>query len=309
MTWTEDPSVLGEFSACGKLIMFGEHFVVYGAPALALPLTALSTRVVVERDAALQRPRLALAEGEPDPTAERLLVAAAARLGVSERPWRVAVRSSIPIGYGLGSSAAFSTALLGALASAARISLDTAELNDHAFALEQLVHGAPSGVDNTVISHRCPVWLIKGEHLERLEASGELQLVAASCGAPGSTREAILQVRGFKDQHPERFTELCRQAREIAERGRQAFLAKEAEELGRLMNENHQLLREVGVSTLDLDRLVVRAREAGALGAKLTGSGGGGFMVAVTTKEEAPQLKSSLQEAGAAAVLSIGGNA
>ncbi len=307
MTRPEPSPVLGEFSACGKLILFGEHFVVYGCPALALPLTSLSTDTVVERAASLKHPELALAAGEPDQTAERLLTSAAERLGVADQPWRVRVSSSIPIGFGLGSSAALSVALLGALSQAARRMLTTGELNDHAYALEQLVHGAPSGVDNTVITHRCPVWLIKERPLERLETGGGLRLVAASSGVPGSTREEIARVRRFKDQDRPRFEELCRQARVIAEQGRQAILAQEAETLGALMDQNHQLLCEVGVSTDDLDRLVTRVRQAGALGAKLTGSGGGGFMVAVTSPAAEPRLKSSLLEAGAATVFSIGG--
>ena len=301
------PPVLGRASACGKLILSGEHFVVHGAPALALPLTAVSTEVAVREAPGAAGPLLD--SDAPEALldlAQQMVQAALDCLGLATRtPWRIEVRSSVPLGAGLGSSAAFSVALVGALAQAAGQRLAVEAVNVRAHALEGLVHGSPSGIDDTVISHRRPLWFVKGAGFELLDGPGTLGLVLASSGAPRSTKEAVAAVGALRQAEPARFAELCGRAREVTTRARAAFASGDAKTLGALMNENHELLRGIGVSTAALDRLAVAARDAGALGAKLTGGGRGGFMVALLPVGGEGDVCTALKRAGATQLLRV----
>lgn len=298
---------LGRASACGKLILCGEHFVVHGAPALALPLTAVSTEVTVHEAPGAEGP--VLESDAPEALldlARRMVQAALHGLRIAPRtPWRIEVRSSVPLAAGLGSSAAFSVALVDALARADGRSLDVEALNAQAHALEGLVHGSPSGIDDTVIAHRRPLWFVKGAGFELLDGPGTLGLVLASSGAPRSTREAVAAVGALRRAEPARFASLCERARELTTRARAAFQAGDATALGALMNENHELLRAIGVSTGALDRLTEAAREAGARGAKLTGGGRGGFVVALLPVGSEGDVCAALEHAGATQLLRV----
>lgn len=306
---TEDPGTgpapLAIGRASGKIILFGEHFVVHGGPALALPFTAVSTTVQVFEEEGLGRPRLeSEVRGDMLRTAERVLASALARLVAGSPPWRVAVESTIPIAHGMGSSAAFSVALFSALARARGVDLSLSRLNEEAHALEKIVHGTPSGIDSAVITHGQPMWFIKGRPPQPLLQGGlGARLVLASSGEPGSTREAVAAVNARKEAHPDRFQEQLEEARGIARLGREALLACSAKELGSLMNDNHALLQELGVSSHTLDRLVSAALGAGALGAKLTGGGRGGFMMALVGGSQEARVSQALREAGSTLVL------
>lgn len=303
-----DVRELGRHRACGKLILLGEHFVVYDVPALALPVTVVSTEVVVVEDSDATAPLLITDAAQTRlQTARGMLEKALELLRLEETlPWRVEVRSTIPQGCGLGSSAAFAVALVGALARAGARQLTLARHNELAHTLEGLVHGTPSGIDNTTISHRRPVWFARGRPVELLDGPGTLELVLASSGRPGSTREAVAGVSALRAADRSRFEGLCLRARTLVQQGREAFIAGDAPRLGRLMRDNHALLQQVGVSTDRLDGLVAAAEEAGALGAKLTGGGRGGFVVALAAAGQAALVADALTSAGAAQSLAVG---
>jgi mevalonate kinase len=301
---------LGVGRACGKLILLGEHFVVHGTEALAVPLAAVGTTVEVRRGAArgpaplrLESPDVA---GPERAAAERLAGAALERLGLDVRGgWHVAVRSTIPVGHGLGSSAALAVALVRALAAAAGRALDAAAVNVHAHALETLVHGTPSGVDDTVVTLERPVRFRKGDGLRALRAGGAFGLVLGSCGHGGSTRDAVAGVAALRRAEPARFEALRAEAEEVIGAGVAAFEAGDAARLGTLCDRNHALLRAVGVSNDALDRLAAAARGGGALGAKMTGGGLGGFVLAVVPggAATAERVAAALRAAGAATLL------
>ncbi len=293
--------VLGSHTTCGKFILVGEHFVVHGTPALAMPLHAVSTTVSVVANQGGDGPRLICdVDGDAEALAQRLFAAAMERLDISPRAdWRVAVESTIPIGYGLGSSAAFSTALIGALARARGHALAPEQLNSAAHELERIVHGRPSGIDNTVVSRGEPVRFVRGTAPERIACGGELRFVLASCGYPGSTFEAVASVRRLSEAEPRRFAPLLAAATALVEHAQDAFSAGDAQRLGPLLAQNHSLLQQVGVSTAELDRIVGAALDAGALGAKLTGAGQGGFALAlVAGRSEGAAVAAAMQAAG-----------
>lgn len=299
------------YTACGKCILLGEHFVVHGGPAIALPLRTLCTEVrVKEDDRARGSTRIDcdIPRKEAE-LAQRLLDLAMVRLGIEEaRSWRVTVRSGIPIGYGLGSSAAYSVALVGALARAAKLELSPKRQNALAHELEQLVHGSPSGIDDTVVTHQRPIWFVRGKPIRFLEEKDVPRLVLASCGYPGSTRDAVSSVRALKEAKQDLFAQMCERAGQLARDGLEAMLVRDSGRLGRVLDENHRLLQDLGVSTAELDRLVEAARNAGARGAKLTGAGRGGFMLALVDESTVDTVARSLQRAGASLVIKEGGN-
>ena len=324
---------LSSHRACGKLILLGEHFVVHGAPALALPVASVGTVVSVyeqtaegepggrvwakgrspgkgrtgacaqDEPARLRLPAAPSWSAEATALAEQLCDAAFARLGLAERSWQIAVEESVPVGSGLGSSAAYAVALIGALSEAAGQALSVDELRAHAHELERVTHGDPSGIDDTVVATERPIWFVRGREPLPLAAPAGLRLVLASTGEPRSTREAVARVRERRQHDLEGFSRLCDEAARVAAEGRAALEAAEWRRLGVALDRNHTLLQEIGVSTPSLDALVEAARRAGALGAKLTGAGGGGFSVALVDAASRDAVAAALRDAGAQTIL------
>ena len=290
-------AVTGQYRACGKFILCGEHFVVHGTPAVALPFRSIGTQVTVSPAEQLSL-HTDLDDSVARTLAERVAHVAVERLGLQPR-WRVDVRSSIPVGFGLGSSAAFGAALIGALAHANGQRLSLAQLNEHAYALETIVHGQPSGIDNTVICGESAVRFVRGASFRTVSTTGTLTFVLASCGYPGSTMEAVAGVGRYAVAHPTHFGALLSEAHGLVEGAVAAFEAGDAARLGPLLSRNHQLLASVGVSTPELETLVDAAHAAGALGAKLTGGGRGGFVLALVDQSAAKSVAAALTGAGA----------
>ena len=295
-------------TACGKIILLGEHFVVYGCPAVAVPLTARGTTVELLRDPAGGVDRLESdAPGADLDLANELLRAAIKAVGLPADKGLVArVSSTLPVGYGLGSSASLAVALSGALSELAAADRSTDEIRRLAHHLERVTHGTPSGIDDNVVSRRVPVRFRKGEGARSLVPAGDLCLLLASSGSPGSTREAVASVRGIREADPERFDSLVVRAAALVEQGVTALETGDVVALGLLMDYSHHLLLELDVSTPRIEALVRAARLAGALGAKLTGSGKGGFIVALADPDGEADVARSLEAAGSPLVIRPG---
>ncbi len=302
--------LLGSARACGKLILLGEHFVVHGVPAVAVPVTAVGTTVRVLEDpqgrpAWLDSPFT----GDVKVAGERLLDAALEALGVAPgMPWRVEVQSDVPVGAGLGSSAALSVALVRALSEAAGVDVSIDDVNAQAHALERLVHGTPSGIDDTVVTYARALAFRRSDALGdptiRFLAPGRtLVLVLGAVPREGTTFDAVAAVHARKAADPARFARQCESVTHLVDSGIRAFESGFRRSLGELMDQNHGHLVEVGVSNAGLDRLCSAARAAGARGAKLTGAGRGGFMVALAERGKATEVAAALESAGATTVL------
>ena len=311
--------VLGRGRAAGKIILFGEHAVVYGRPALAVPVAQVQATATVEAGAA-GTGLIILAEdlGEQialrDAPADHPLAVAArltlAHLDRGEPDWRVTVRSTIPIAGGMGSGAAVSTALVRALADAANtqypipnLPLSPATISALVYEVEQLHHGTPSGVDNTVIAYGRPVYFVRGRPPQPFPIGRPFVLAIANSGIASPTRIAVADVRRGWEREPTRFEALFDRIAAIVEAARQAIADGEPEKLGPLMDENHALLAGLGVSCPELDALAAAARGAGAAGAKLSGAGRGGNLIALVTAATAPAVAEALRKAGAARVI------
>jgi mevalonate kinase len=305
--------VLGKGQAPGKVILFGEHAVVYGRPALAVPVTQVRAEAVVE-PAALGEGLLLVAQDlgeeirlEGAPRNHPLVVAVRltlTELGLTDPPpWRVTVCSSIPIASGLGSGAAVSAAVARALADAAGRPLSPSALSAIVYQVELLHHGAPSGIDNTVICYEQPVYFVRGQPPCGFSIGRPFTLAIANTGIASSTREAVADVHRAWEREKACFDALFDRIAAIVEQAKAAIPAGIPGSLGPLMDENHALLREIGVSSSALDTLAEAARRAGAGGAKLSGAGRGGNLIALVTDETQEAVAAAMRAAGAVDVI------
>jgi mevalonate kinase len=257
-------------TAPGKVIVLGEHSVVFGEPAIA---AAIERRLEVrlrldESPSTLDDARLAEAVGS-----------AAREMGVDPARLCVEIVSDIPPACGLGSSAALSLALIRALASLTERSLSDEELRSRASRVENVFHGTASGVDVAASADGGIVW--NPPRIERLRLAKPLDLVVALSGEKRSTAGPVGRLRERHTQRPELYGRLFRLAGDVARAGRAALEQGDEPALGALMDVAQGLLNACGVSTPELERAIAVAREAGALGAKLSGAGGGGVIIAL----------------------------
>jgi mevalonate kinase len=266
-------------TAPGKVILLGEHAVVFGEPALAaaLPIGVQAT-VTQTTSGGL----VIDAPGVPvdDARVQAAVQLMASRTGVEQA--HIRVESKLPVGGGLGSSAAFSVALLRALA---REPLDDATLIAHSLASEALFHGTPSGVDSATCVHGGLIRFQRGENIDvaTVRAARPLMLVVALTGRTRRTISAVQSLRARVEAEPQRWRPTVARLGALAEGGVGDVARGDHASLGARMNEAHAHLSECGVSTPELDAIVAAARAAGALGAKLTGAGGGGAAVALVS--------------------------
>ena len=295
-------------SAPGKIILFGEHAVVYGRPALAVPVTQVHADVEV-----LDSSRAGIWIDAPD-----ISVHAELNTLPSDHPiasvihnflflWRVSpfpnleinITSTIPVASGLGSGAAVTAALVRALSVHLDRFITDEEVNAFAYEIEKLHHGTPSGIDNTTVTYARPVYFIKGQPIETIKVGQPFTIVIGDTGISAPTKESVADVRRLWINDKARWETVFDTIAEIAFTARRAIEAGKSEMLGELMDENHALLQTMTVSSKELDRLVEAARDVGATGAKLSGGGRGGNMIALVQSELAESVSLSLKEAGA----------
>ncbi|MDQ2691682.1 MAG: mevalonate kinase, partial [Chloroflexota bacterium] len=171
--------------------------------------------------------------------------------------------------------------------------------NAFAYDIEKLYHGTPSGIDNTVITYGKPVYFVRGEPIETFKVGEPFTILIADTGIVAPTKESVGDVRRLWMNDRSRWETVFDKIGEISFTARRAIEAGKWEVLGELMNENHALLQKLTVSSSELDHLVEAARGAGALGAKLSGGGRGGNLIALVRHEIAETLSTALREAGA----------
>ncbi len=304
-----------EATAPAKIILFGEHAVVYGQPAIAVPLSSLRARATVQVNTPRgQGLRIIAADLNPAQPVEIEMddegnaLAVTARLVLQDLQTAppditIAVHSQIPIASGLGSGAAVSTALARALSAAVNKPIDVARLNALVFEAEKIHHGTPSGIDNTVIVYEQPVYFVRNQPIQTIAIGRPFSLLIANTGRPASTRIAVGDVRKLYEANPESVQAVFESIGALVGQARSAIESGQPAHLGPLMCQNHKLLQQLTVSSPELDTLVAAALDAGALGAKLSGGGRGGNMIALVETETLPTVHAALLEAGAVSVI------
>jgi hydroxymethylglutaryl-CoA reductase len=292
--------------ACGKVILLGEHAAVYDRHVLALPIERAADASI--REVAGQT-RLIL--NEPGSRATFVVPADGAlgvsgmlafiigELGLAGRHFDVHLNLRIPTAMGLGSSAAASVAIVRAFDAAFYLELDDARVDRIAFACEKLAHGNPSGIDNTLATYGRPVLFRRGATppVTPLTLKDVPPLVIAASGIRGITREQVGAVERRRRRMPAAYDALFDQIDDLTRAGAEALVSSDYDTLGALMNVCHGLLNAMQVSTPELEKMVEIARSHGAIGAKLTGAGGGGSIVALCP-ERVSQVAGALKDAG-----------
>lgn len=303
-------------SAPGKVILFGEHAVVYGRPAIAVPVGEVRAKAIITADplsppgsVRIQSPNIGIDTMLADLPGTHPLAAVVLSLkSALDIPYlpacKIRISSTIPVASGLGSSAAVSIAIIRSLSTFLGISLMDEQISQIAFEVEKLHHGTPSGIDNTVIAYNMPVYFLMGRPIERFSIGVPITLVIGDSGISSPTSRTVADVRRAWQDEPQHYEAMFNKIGDIVRSARDAIESGRLEDLGALMNDNHQILADMRVSSPELENLITAAREAGALGAKLCGGGRGGNMIALAEPQNITAITESLESAGAAHTIS-----
>jgi mevalonate kinase len=303
------PVIYGK--APGKIILFGEHAVVYGQPAIAIPVTKVnatarvipnlepqgSTIRIQAPDIQLEADLSDLPEEHPIAAAIRLILEAVAPKNIPALT--INFSSTIPVSAGMGSSAAVSIAIIRALSAFFGKPLSPSEVSDLAYQVEKIHHGTPSGIDNNVIAHQQPVYFVRDNPIQFLEIQNSTHWVIADTGEKTPTRETVAAVRALHTENPDPYDQIFSQIGGLTQQAREALPSGDMVTLGALMNENQRLLEQLNVSSEKLDSLINAALAAGAAGAKLSGGGRGGNMIALAVVDSVEAIERALIDAGA----------
>jgi len=275
----------------GKAILFNEHFVVYGIPSIVSaigkytiakinPSEIKGYTIQDNRDAT---PGYKQNKLEQQKTSINNIINKM-DLDLNKKGINIELSGNLYAASGIGASAASCVAIARALSNYYSLNLSDEEINKIAFEGEKGYHGTPSGVDNTASTFGGLIWFEKSDTnvIEKIEIQNQIEIVMGNTGKVANTELAVKGVRDRKNNNPNKYKDIFNRAENIAYLAKRAFQEEDYTELGKLMNENHRLLQQIEVSTRELDFLVNIAREHGAYGAKLTGGGLGGNIIALT---------------------------
>ena len=307
------PLIFGK--APGKIILFGEHAVVYGQPAIAIPVTKVKATARVYPEIERKAGRIGIQASDINLRASLAdlpkdhPISTAIKLTLDElKPdhipaLTIQISSTIPISGGMGSSAAVSIAIMRGLSAFLGRPLSDETISDLAYEVEKFHHGTPSGIDNTVIAFQAPIFFQRGRPIALLNISKPTHWVIADTGERTPTHETVADVRAFHEAEPEQTVDIFKKIGITAQKARTILEFGDVDTLGALMNENQHLLEALGVSNQKIDDLIKVALDAGAAGAKLSGGGRGGNIIALAQADNQELIGNALKEAGATRVI------
>jgi mevalonate kinase len=304
-------------SAPAKVILLGEHFVVYGEPAIVLAIDQRATATAevrndnqlhmhstnLELSGAFRGGKFSVEKG---PFKEAKLKFEPLRLAIQKVldikgeniGLDVEVNSTVPVAAGLGSSAAVAVAVTAAVSSLLDVNFSKEDIFRISYEAEKVVHGTPSGIDPAISTFGGTLIFQMDTGFKPLDVKTDIPLIVGHTGVERSTRVQVEKVRRLKNRYPQVIQPIMKSAREIVLRAIDALKESDLKTLGDLMNINHALLSGLGVSDESLERLINAAGKAGSLGTKLTGAGGGGCMIALTEEERLEEVLEAIQRAG-----------
>ena len=294
---------MGKGTGCAKSILFGEHFVVYGLPAIGV---GLSKKIEVEITKATHT---RLESSHVDANLLSGLDAIRNSMGIKDN-FVIKVKSEIPVASGLGSSAAVSVAFVRALSDEYKLNLPEDKICAYAFEAEKVFHGNPSGMDNNlaicggaIIFQKKP----EGVSITPLKIGKPMHLVIGVTGKKKkSTAQLVSEVKSKKERYPELFHFMFEAEKKLIELAIKAIEQGKLDEVGEMMNFNQGFLSAMGVSSRENKDIIYAARELGALGAKITGAGYGGSCVILAKSEKnAEEIAGEIRRLGYVAITSV----
>ncbi len=301
----------------GKAILFNEHFVVYELPSI---VSAIGNYTVA-RVEPKEKPGYTLDDNRPatpgykedklkqqKESVERILKKM--NIDTAKQGIHIILEGNLYCASGIGASAASCVAIARALADHHNMELSDEQINDIAYDGELAYHGNPSGVDNTASTFGGLIWFQRGEQnvIDRIEIPNPIEIVIGNTGKVANTKAAVEGVRKRKESNPEKYKKIFDRAENVTYLAKQALQEEDLREVGKLMNENHKLLQQIEVSSRELDFLVNIARENGAIGAKMTGGGLGGNMIALTPgRDLQDQVATAIEKEGFQTVKTVVG--
>jgi mevalonate kinase len=303
-------------SAPGKIILFGEHAVVYGRPAIAIPVHEVRAKATISHlgdeqggSILIEAPNINLstwmADLEDDHPLRKCVELTLDTLDIVEiSPFKLRITSSIPIASGMGSSAAISVAIIRALSEHYEKNLEVEVQSKLAFDIERIHHGTPSGIDNTVVTYGQPVFFRRGEDPQIIQPGESMHFLVADTGIQSQTAQVVGEVRERWIQNENYYEAIFDQISELSGLAKRAIASGQISVIGPLMNQNQVLLVALGVSSPEIEQLVKHAQEAGALGAKLSGAGQGGNIIALVEPEQKEIVSDALLQGGAEKIIS-----
>ncbi len=301
---------VGNGSGFGKIILFGEHFVVYGLPSIA---SAIGDRTVAKIEPS---DRYELVDSRPategykekkkgEMERSMKLLMEFMKIDVVENPVRITLSGDLFCTSGIGASAAMATSVARAFSDLYGLGLDDEKINAISYEAEKGSAGTPSGIDNTCATYGGLLWFVKdmsgggSNTMARIRLPNPVEVVLGSTGISQETREIVADVRKQKEEDPGKFGKLFSDYSRIAASAKNALEGGDLVKVGKLMDMNHDLLRQMSLSCREAEEIIAAANAAGALGAKISGTGRGGYTICLTPGK-------GLQEKVAAAIEAMG---
>jgi len=284
---------MGKGRGFGKVILFNEHFVIYGVPSIVSAIDRATTATVEPfkgEEWSLDDRREATPGYKEDKleqqkeSIDRILKAAG--IDPAKNPIKITLGGDLVAASGIGASAASCVAIARALSEEFNLKFSDERINEIAYEGERAYHGSPSGVDNTAATYGGLIWFVKGRPIELIRIKKPVEIVMGNTGVVTDTKAAVAGVRERKEKNPEKYAKIFKEAEDLAYKARKALESHDLKAVGKYMNENHKQLQGIELSCKELNFLVDIARKQGAFGAKLTGGGLGGNMVALTPGRE-----------------------
>ncbi|TPR25547.1 mevalonate kinase [Apilactobacillus micheneri] len=289
-----------------KIILMGEHSVVYNQPAIALPIPKIELKIKInEIDAGqLLNSKYYIGPIQKVPNdllgIKNLVNTILTKINKTDESFEMTIDSEIPSERGMGSSAATSIAIIRALYNYFDTNISKEELLKLSDVEETITHGNPSGLDSATTGADNPVWFIRNDTLEEINFNLNATLVIADSGIKGRTDIAINYVKQQLINDNKRTQKSINKIGNLVTKARQDIEKNNPEELGILMSENQKELKNLKISNSKIDELVEIANINGSLGTKLTGSGLGGCIIALArNNNEAESIANALTKAGA----------